>query len=279
MVDGKLEAGGDRVVQFQVLTSPPNSDAKWDATRPLVAAPNSAAYQRLVQGFADFRRTFPTFICFPAVVPVDEVVSLKMFHREDDDLVRLFLTDAEKQKLDHLWLEHRFISRQPVAENNYLPQFIGFVTQDQPKELVTYFENMRPTFKKHADELLKDEEDAIPKQLDALFAFAEKAYRRPLQAQERLDLRALYDAIRKKGAAHDEAFRGALARVLVAPAFLFRIEQSPKGHDPGPVNDWELATHSVTSSGPRLPMTSCAPSPRPDNFATRRYSRLKLSGC
>jgi hypothetical protein len=33
-----------------------------------------------------------------------------------------------------------------------------------------------------------------------------------------------------------------LARVLVAPAFLFRIEQAPPGREPGPVNDWEVAT-------------------------------------
>jgi hypothetical protein len=242
VVDGKLEAGGDRVVQFRVLTSPPGPDAKWDSKGPLVAAPNSPAYKRLVRGCADFRRIFPTFICFPAIVPVDEVVSLKMFHREDEELVRLFLTDAERQKLDHLWVEHRFISRQAVAENDYLPQFIGYVTQDQPKELVTYFENMRPVFKKHADELLKDEADAIPRHLDAILAFAEKAYRRPLAAQETADLRTLYETIRKKGAAHDEALRGVLARVLVAPAFLFRIEHAPKGKEPGPVNDWELAT-------------------------------------
>ena len=56
------------------------------------------------------------------------------------------------------------------------------------------------------------------------------------------ELLALYRTIRGKGAAHDEAFRGVLARVLVAPAFLFRIEHAPAGKEPGPVNDWELAT-------------------------------------
>ncbi len=242
VVDGKLEEGGERVVQLRVLTAPPDPHAKWDPKSPLVAAPTSAAYKRLVQGCADFRASFPTFVCFPAIVPVDEVVSLKMFHREDAELARLFLTEPEKQKLEHLWLEHRFISRQPVAENDYLPQFIGFVTQDQPKELLNYFESQRPVFKKRADDHLKDEEAAIPKQLDALLEFATRAYRRPLRDKERDDLRALYDAVRKKGAAHDEAFRGVLARVLVAPAFLFRIEHAPKGHDPAPVNDWELAT-------------------------------------
>src|SRR5205085_4825770 len=68
------------------------------------------------------------------------------------------------------------------------------------------------------------------------------AYRRPLAEKERAELLSLYKAVRGKGAGHDEAFRGVLARVLVAPAFLFRIEQAPAGKEPGPVNDWELAT-------------------------------------
>jgi hypothetical protein len=40
---------------------------------------------------------------------------------------------------------------------------------------------------------------------------------------------------------HEAALRDVLARVLVAPAFLFRIEQPPPGKEPGPVSDWELA--------------------------------------
>src|SRR5205085_738241 len=63
-----------------------------------------------------------------------------------------------------------------------------------------------------------------------------------LTENEKAELLALYRTVRGKGAAHDEAFRGVLARVLVAPAFLFRIEQPPAGKEPGPVSDWELAT-------------------------------------
>ena len=43
-------------------------------------------------GYAEFRRVFPMFVCFPPVIPTDEAVSLKMFHREDEPLERLFLT-------------------------------------------------------------------------------------------------------------------------------------------------------------------------------------------
>lgn len=206
------------------------------------AIPNSAAYRELVRGHDEFRACFPKFLCFPHVIPTDEVVSLKMFHREDEPLIRLFLDDEQTRRIEHLWNEHRFVSRQPVAENDYLPQFIGYVTQDQPKELLAYFESQRPVFQKRADEFEKDAEVAIPRQLDALLEFASRAYRRPLADKEKVDLLALYRTLREKGAAHEEAFRGVLSRVLVAPAFLFRIEHAPPGKDAGPVSDWELAT-------------------------------------
>ncbi|MFO0927606.1 MAG: DUF1592 domain-containing protein [Gemmataceae bacterium] len=73
-------------------------------------------------------------------------------------------------------------------------------------------------------------------------AFAERAYRRPLLQKEKDDLLSLYRVVRGKGAGHAEAFRGVLTRILVAPAFLFRVEQAPAGKAAGPVNDWELAT-------------------------------------
>jgi hypothetical protein len=129
-----------------------------------------------------------------------------------------------------------------VAENAYLPQFIGYVTQDQPKELLDYFESQRPVFKKRADEFIKESLAAEPKHLAALVDFASRAYRRPLLDKEKADLLALYQKIRKKGASHEEAFRGVLTRVLVAPAFLFRIEKAPPGTKPGLIDDWELAT-------------------------------------
>jgi hypothetical protein len=242
VVEGQLDApAGDRVVAVRVTIAAPGPDARLDGNSPVLASPDGAGYKRLLQGRADFRRVFPLFVCFPRVVPTDEVVSLKMFHREDEPLSRLFLDTDETRRLDRLWAEHRFISRQPVAENKYLPLFIGFVTQDQPKAMVAYFEGQRPAFRKRADDFLKEEEAAIPKQLDALLDFAARAYRRPLQEGEKKALLVLYRTIRGKGTSHKEAFRGVLTRVLVSPAFLFRIEAAPAGKKPAPVNDWELA--------------------------------------
>src|SRR5262249_14403518 len=163
-----------------------------------MVAPNGEVYDQLLQGSTDFRLCFPWYICFPNVVPTDEVVCLKMYHREDESLIRLFLDDEQKRRLDRLWEEHRFISQQPVAENNSRPKFIGFGTQDQPKELVTFFEGQRPAFRQRAEAFEKDAAAAIPKQLDTLVDFAARAYRRPLQDGEKSELLGLYQALRKK---------------------------------------------------------------------------------
>jgi hypothetical protein len=243
VVEGKLASGAtDHVVHFDALAAPPAASAPWDGKSPVVAAAGGAARKQLVQGLDDFRACFPLFTCFPGIIPVDEVVCLRMYHRDDEPLVRLFLNDEQRRQLDRLWEEHRFITQWPIAENKYLPLFIGFVTQDQTKELVAYFENMREPFRKRAEDFGKELEAAAPRQLERLLDFASRAYRRPLQERERADLLTLYKTLRDKGIPHEEAFRGVLARVLVSPSFLLRMEQAPPGKEAAPVNDWELAT-------------------------------------
>lgn len=231
--DVVIQAGS--IVDVATAKSP-----TWDVR--LLAPSAGTRFQQFQTGMQQFRELFPLFICFPNVVPTDEVVSLKMFHREDDPLARLFLDDTGRQRVDRLWEELRFVSRQAVAENEYLPQFIGFVTQDQPKTMVSFFEGMRPAFQKRADEQLQREQSAIASHLSAVERFADRAFRRPLSPKEKADLGEQYRAIRSKGASHDEAVRGLVTRILIAPAFLFRIEQAPPGKQPGAINHHELAT-------------------------------------
>ena len=160
------------------------------------------------------------------------------------------MNDEQKQQLERLWAEQHFISQQPIAENKYLPLFIGFVTQDQPKELLNYFESQRPVFKKRADDFEKQLEAAEPRHLEALLDLATRAYRRPLSDKEKQQLLALYAEQRRR--CRTTTRSSTLARVLVSPAFLFRIEKPPAGKEPGPVGDWELPRPSyfLWSSSP-----------------------------
>jgi len=241
VVDGKLGgSGGERVAQFQASTAAPPAIRVLDGKSPCVAS--GAASTRLVAGLEDFRRCFPPFLCFPQVYPDDEGVCLKLYHRDDEPLVRLFLDDDQARRLDRLWNELRAISQWPVTEHKNLPLFIGFVTQDGGAEAVKFFESLREPFRKRAEAFEKELVDAEPRQVEALLRFAGRAYRRPLTEAERARTTQLYDSLRKKEMSHADAVRTALTRILVAPAFLYRIEETPPGAEARPVSDGELAT-------------------------------------
>jgi len=261
-MEGALEAGSaGGVVQFEASTTPPvpGAGARWDGKSPLVATPESRG--PLLAGFAEFRRLFPPFLCYPNVIPLDEVVCLKTFHREDGPLIDLFLDGEETRRVDRLWAEHGFISRFPVTEADYLPLFIGFVTQDQTKELVEYFESLREPFRRRAESFRKDFEDAAPAQLRSLIEFTALAYRRPLSDGERQGLLGLYRTLRDEGRSHEDALRGVLERVFISPAFLYHLEDPPPGKGPQPVNDWELAarlSYFLWSSAPDGPLRRLA---------------------
>ena len=68
------------------------------------------------------------------------------------------------------------------------------------------------------------------------------AFRRPLDQREAQSLRAMYANLRAQKEGHDAALRGVLTRVLVSPAFLYRIEEPGPGTAAIPVTDYELAT-------------------------------------
>ncbi len=217
-----------------------SSAAVWDDEHQQVVVAGTEAEQRLLVELDEFRRVFPPNVCYPHIIPLDEVVCLKTFHREDEPLRELFLSDEQIAQLEHLWREHRFISRFPLVEKEYLPLFIGFVTQDQPKELVEFFENKRPEFQRWADEFERDFENAAPQQLAQLSDFAARAYRRPLSESETHGLTSLYQTLRDKDVDHEPAFRSVLTRVLMSPSFLLHLEQT--GNTADTVDDWTLAS-------------------------------------
>ncbi|MFM7322041.1 MAG: DUF1592 domain-containing protein, partial [Armatimonadota bacterium] len=240
VAEGTVPGGpGDRVASFAAATAPGNDEHAWNG--PVVANPAGTGYAALKGAWRTFREVFPKFLCFPAVIPTDEVVSLKMFHREDEILVR-FLGASERGALERLWAEHRHVSRQAVAEEAYLPQFIGFVSQDQPKAMLDYFNAQRPVFKARREAWETAARAAEPIQRDAVLAFAAKAWRRPLIASEIAGLDRLVAGLRKRGVESEEAWRSAIARVLASPAFLLRAEPAPPGKAPRLLDGWEIAT-------------------------------------
>ncbi len=205
---------------------------------PVLVRAGTPVRGQLEKGFDEFRQIFPAALCYAQIVPVDEVVTLVLFHREDEPLQRLMLSDAETAQLNRLWDELRYISQDALRVQEAYGQFMEYVTQDGD---VRIFEPLRKPIKERAEAFKKRMTAAEPVQLEALLAFAERAYRRPLDHEEQTGLRKLYTALRTKGLDHDAAFHLTLSRVLMAPSFLYHVEQSAAGTKSQPISDWELA--------------------------------------
>jgi hypothetical protein len=242
--------GRDGSVQVQVGAAKPQSGSGLRSDLSVIVADGSEARKRWEQAFEQFRQLFPAALCYTKIVPVDEVITLTLFHREDENLCRLMLSDKEIARLNRLWEELHFISRDAFTIVDAYKQLLEYASQDADPRV---FYPLRKPINDRADAYRKELLDAEPKQLDAVIKFAGQAYRRPLIGAEDQELRGLYAKLRKLEMPHDEALRLTLARVFVSPAFLYRLEKSPAGDKPGPVSNSELATrlsYFLTSSMP-----------------------------
>ena len=255
------EASGAACVQARVTTTPSavsgrifptgapinkKKGGKWSDgegamgfAAPLLATEGGVARQDVLRSAQAFRDIFPSALCYASVVPVDEVVTLTLFYREDDALRRLMLDDKAAAELDRLWSDLRFISQEALLQVESFESLYQFATQDANPNA---FEPLREPIMRRAAEFQQELLAAEPKHVDAVVRLAAEAWRRPLKEGEADQLRALYQELRKQELPHDLAVRRLIARVLVSSAFLYRGEKAGAGEKAAPVNDWELAT-------------------------------------
>ena len=210
--------------------------------KPILIASESPIRANMEAAFDEHRKLFPATLCYNQIVPVDEVLTINLFYREDDHLARLMLEPEEEARLDRLWDELHYVSQSAfqrvLALDLLVEAFQGNGLEDRSQyeavlPLRRSYDRDAADFRKR---FLRDE----PVQLDALVDFAARAYRRPLSAGEQDRLRGLYRRLRDEEMDHEEAFRLTLARMLVSAPFLYRLEEAPAGPG-GPVSDWELA--------------------------------------
>ena len=284
VVTGRLASKTTGSVQMQVLAEKPAAAAglvagtsvsglmsgQWSDnnlvtrhTAPMIANDGTEHRERFRAAFAEFRDLFPIVVCYPRIVPVDEVVTLRLFYREDDQLRRLLLDEAETRELDGLWDELAFVSESPLKQVAAFEQLWQFATQDAKP---TAFDPLREPIMQAAARFEEQRKAAVEPQKAAVLAFAERAWRRPLTAQERASLTAFEPRLM-------------LVRTLTSPAFLYRGEKPAA--KTGPVNDWELATrlsYFLWSSLPDDDLRSIAASGRlrePDVLAAQARRMLR----
>ena len=211
--------------------------------RPILVSEAGAARHRIQAALDEYRGLFPAALCFTQIVPVDEILTLHLFYREDDHLARLMLDSRQRARLDRLWEELRFVSHSPfqrvTALDLLLEAMVGNGRRDRSQYLALL--PLQPPINQGADTFRRELVDAEPRQLAALVEFAGRAYRRPLTELEVEELHGLYSRLREQELSHDEAFRLTLARVFVASPFLYRLEKAPI-QAAAEVSDWELAS-------------------------------------
>ena len=206
---------------------------------PILVADGSTAREALLQAMQDFRQVFPAALCYIKIVPVDEVVTLALFHREDDNLQRLMLGAAEIAELDRLWDELHFVSHDLLTVEDAYEQLMQYATQDSDPKL---FEHLRQPIAQRANDFRAAEQAAQPKHLTAVADLATRAFRRPLSEAERQSLAGLYQRLLAEGMSHDAAVRLLIVRVFVSTSFLYRLEQCEPGVGASPVSSWEMAS-------------------------------------
>ena len=216
----------------------PEANANPEPARFPVIVGNAATRGRFREAFAAYRQWFPPALCYTQIVPVDEGITISLFHREDRALSRLVLEEEEKRELDRLWRELRYVSRDAFTIADSFDEWWNFGAHYKKFSRESREEPIRRRAQQFREELRSSES----RHLDALLRFAERAWRRPLEAREKAGVLNLYISLREEGQEHDSALRSLLGRVLVSPNFLYRIEQPAAGVDPQPVSSWELAS-------------------------------------
>lgn len=232
------ERSGEASVQVQLVKGA-YTDQGLSPEAPILTRDGSRARETLITSYDQFRELFPAAMCHARIVPVDEVVTLILYHREDEHLCRLMLSGEEQARLDQLWRELRYGSQDALRLEVALEQILEFATQDaDPRR----FDPVRQPIAENAAAYRQWAKETEPVHVRAVLDFTARAYRRPLTAEEQSDLTDLYASLRDQDLTHEEAIRLLLARIFTAPAFLYRLETPAPGPQPSLVSDWEFVT-------------------------------------
>jgi hypothetical protein len=275
------KSGVEGSVQLRLLTAEPRGDSgllpstttqtqapgQWTSDNrrvaygtPIVVSEGSQARTRFEAAFDTFRQWFPAALCYTKIVPVDETVTLTLYYREDEVLMRLMLDEAGQAKLDRLWDQLHYVSQDALMLVDAFEQLWQYATQDaEPK----VFEPLRKPIYERAAAFKQRLRDTEQHHVQTVLSLAERAYRRPLSKAQEEELKELFRKLHEQELSHEDAVRLMIARVLIAPEFLYRAEIPSDGRASTRVNDWELAnrlSYFLWSSMPDAELTRTAAS-------------------
>ncbi|HEY4084848.1 MAG TPA: DUF1592 domain-containing protein [Bryobacteraceae bacterium] len=266
-IDAALGSERNHVYRMTISDSP---TPRGIPTRGLVGDMSSAGYKTFHDGVMEYSRILPPNSNNqptpadkdPAPEPFDPTYNvpehddyvLWVKYIRDDQFVRNYLlTDETRKELDQAWND--VFAAFPYHDNylRLLAQHYKYDLQNKkmadmtpanmallPAEMRNYVAPLR----KQWEEMRAAQAAAKPHHIEDVIQFASKAWRRPLTDAEKQGLRAFYAKALAADPDHDhvKAIRAVIARVLVAPQFLYKVEltsQAPTAH---PLSNWEMAS-------------------------------------
>ena len=174
------------------------------------------------------------------------------YWRDDRFVYEKILDDETRRRLDDAWadllasFEYHDALFRFVVEKHKLNLPARSVSEVREDQIVSLPDDLRTFLRRLKDEARAVRallESAQPRHLDDVLRFAGRAWRRPITNEESVRLRSFYEALRRDSQFdHPAAVRALLARILVAPDFLYRIEKPSSESGVTALSDWELAT-------------------------------------
>jgi hypothetical protein len=246
-------------------------------TRALIGDMKSPAYQAFKAGVMEFATLLPPNShgeATPAdkdpvpdpfdntynVPEHDEFVQKVKYHRDDRFVVENLVDNATRARLNHAWNDlyasfeyHDNYLRLLAKHFSFDLQGKGIAQMSKtqiealPAEMRKYVIPLRAGY----DAVFAAEAAARPGHVADCLELAGRAWRRPLTEKEKQGLRSFYDQTISADPDHRKAIRALLTRILIAPQFLYRVEQAAgaalvrpaeDNSSARPLTNWEVAS-------------------------------------
>jgi mono/diheme cytochrome c family protein len=279
---GDAEVGADRDQVFRIIiTDREDGGSRGIPIRAILGDPKSSGYQAFKAGVLQLADILPPNSNSeptpadkdPPPEPFDPTYNTPehdafdndvKYVRDDHFIYRNILDDATRAKVDQAWddvytsFEYHDHYLKLIAEHygvDLKGKHIGELSKSDFDAMSpdprNYALGLRATYDAaHAAEMA-----ARPRHVEDCLQFASRAWRRPLTEKEKLTLRTFYQKVLAEDSDHTRAIKALIARILVAPEFLYKLEQAPGtsaalvrpvaatvGASVKPLSGWEIAS-------------------------------------
>jgi len=267
LADAELGQDSNAVVRVMV-TDRPEGSARDAIQRVLFGDPASAGYRTFRAGMAEYVALLPPNSHGeanpadkdPVPPPFDNTYNspehdafvLKVKYQRNDAFFTSNIVDgADRARLEQAWTD--LFGSWPYHDaylgmlaDHYKIALEGQTIKDMtPARIASLPEQVQPHVKAlraHYDAVMRAQTLAQPGHVSDALTFASRAWRRPLTVTEKTSLRAFYQKARTDNKLdHDGAMRALVARILVSPDFLYRVEAVAQGPEK-PLSGWEMAS-------------------------------------